>query len=69
MENITAFELLEELESWLTVDMTDKTKAVTSGIDTTSNPEFRELVEGWTSGKYDEDPDVLKQEILNLVNK
>ncbi len=48
-------------------DITKKIAFQASGITTANNKELASLVRGWTSGRYDEDPEYLLNELLWLV--
>ena len=65
---ITAESLLLEMQSFVNVPSTIIAEARTTGMNTDNSPEFAEIVEGWSEGRYDEDPDYVVTEIDQLLD-
>jgi len=65
---VFASNLLREMQSFVSVPKSLITKAAETGINEANNQEFAEILEGWSSGLYDEDPDYVVSEIENLLN-
>lgn len=64
---MTLNEMILELGTWVTFSEKQKAKALGSEITTKNNSKFRALVNDWCAGIYDEDPNCLAEEILNLL--
>ena len=62
----TAANLLREMQSFVSVSASDIKKAEESGINYNNNSQFRDIVDGWSEGIYDEDPDYVVNEITYL---
>jgi len=63
---VTAANLLREMQSFVQVSATLIEKAEQNKMDD-RNPEFATIVEGWSDGVYDEDPDYVVSEIESLL--
>ena len=63
----TLNDMILELGTWVTFSEKQKAAALKSEITTKNNSEFRALVNDWHYGLYDEDPNYLASEILNLL--
>ena len=61
--------LLEEMETWLVFDVVIKNYAKDSKITKENNREFAQLVEGWCTGVFDEDPQYVGDKICNILTK
>ena len=64
---VTIADMVDELSTWIKFSPEDKIKAKKSKIDTKSNKQFAKLVKDWQNGRYDEDPDAIGNEILELL--
>tara|TARA_R110001592_G_scaffold163916_1_gene397907 strand:- start:121 stop:354 length:234 start_codon:yes stop_codon:yes gene_type:complete len=64
-------DLLTELKSFEAAGVrhTDIMNAENSTATTESHAGFRDLLEGWTSGEFDEDPGRLVDELNSIVEK
>jgi len=67
ISDTTLYDMLQELQTWFKVDKEDLLKAKLSGINMKNNDEFADLVYAWRDGIYDEDPDSLLNELLNML--
>ena len=65
----TLHDFLEELATWVPSTEEQIRKAYISEINTKNNTAFRRLINAWVSGKYDEDPNALHTEVINLLAK
>jgi hypothetical protein len=64
----TLFNMFAELNSFIDCkDHMDVTRD--SDITTENSPEFKELVNEWIDGKYDECPELLKQRLTGIYLK
>ena len=63
----TAAALLNEMASFVNVDPRLIRNAERSGINEENSTEFRQIVEDWSEGVYDEDPDYVVSEIEFLL--
>ena len=59
--------MLTELQSWFNPSKELLSKAKQSNITTKNNPQFRQLVDGWMEGMFDEDPRLVYDEITFLL--
>jgi len=66
---ITIYDILTELQSFLHVDKKDLDFAKKSKINDSNNNEIKSLVNKWSTGVYDEDPDQLLNSLLDLLEK
>lgn len=64
--HVTLLEMFEELESFGFASE-KKLKAEISGISTKNNWKLDNLVDNWKIGLYDESPELLFQELEDLV--
>ena len=64
---ITLHSMLIEMGTWLSSTADELERAKKSGITTKNNKNLKSLVEAWQNGNYDEDPEILHQELLNLI--
>lgn len=64
---VTLLEMLEELGSWIATPCDTMVKAGNANIDTENNSNFKSLVKGWEKGRYDDDPEILHQELISLI--
>ena len=64
---ISLYDMLQEMQTWISISPEDLNKARSSDINTTNSPQLKRLVRGWVNGIYDEDPEVLVQELQNLI--
>lgn len=69
IKKVTLSDVLQEMQSFVSVDANDIQRAKETGIKVSNNPEFNDLVDGWINGMYDEDPNALVSELLNLIDK
>jgi len=65
-QTVTLASMLAEMGTWI-----DTSKwipqAEKSGISTDNSPRLRQLVQSWINGNYDEDPEILVQELTYLL--
>ena len=61
------FNLLCELSSFTPVSYEDMGRAKKSKITYMNNEDFARMVNGWQDGQYDEDPDQLVSELVDLL--
>jgi len=64
---ITLHSMLLEMGTWLSSTPDELKRAKESGITTKNNKNLKSLVTAWQDGNYDEDPEILHQELLNLI--
>jgi hypothetical protein len=62
-------DICTELQSFVSFDKKDLDAAKKSKITTKNNSSLKRLVSAWEYGRYDEDIDSLKSELINLANK
>ena len=62
------YSLLMELKTWIQPEQAVINKAKASTITTKNNKKFKELVNGWMNGAYDEDPRLLYDRVCNMLN-
>lgn len=65
----TIHDILSEITSFVPVKPEALKRAQVSDITDKNNPEFKALVKGWCNGDYDNDPDILRDRILTLLNE
>jgi hypothetical protein len=65
----TILGLMEELASVIDVDKISLYDAEKSKITTENNSAFKKLVSDWSNGKYDNDPEILFQNLQSLIFK
>lgn len=63
----TLYELLNKLGRWRNVDTGLLQKARCSPINTRNSRTFKNLCINWTRGAYDEEPDLLIQRLIALM--
>lgn len=66
-QEITLHSMLLEMGTWLSSTPEELRKAKESGITTGNNKNLKSLVSAWQNGNYDEDPEILHQELLYLI--
>jgi hypothetical protein len=64
---ITLYSMLTELATWISTSQDLLEKAKSSGITTKNNSRLKSLVSEWTSGVYDEDPEILHSSLIGLI--
>ena len=64
---MTATDLLSELQSFVTISDHVLSKAMNSNLTTRNSPTLRRLADEWNEGKFDEDPELLVQEIASIL--
>jgi len=64
---LSIYQLLSELQSFVSINDQVMDIAHKSEISTENSMLFRQYVEDWENGVYDEDPDILVQDILCLL--
>jgi len=64
---MTIYQMLTELQTWFNPSQELLTKANQSKITTKNNNTFKQLVEGWKEGMFDEDPRLIYDEITFLL--
>jgi len=64
---ITLHDMLLEMGTWLSSTPEELEMAVKSGITNRNNKNLKSLVTAWEDGNYDEDPEILHQELLHLI--
>ena len=60
-------DILTELETWISLSDEIRIKAEKSDITSYNNEALAGLLVLWNKGVYDEDPDVLHNELTNLL--
>jgi len=65
-EIVTLTSMLEEMGTWIETSGWIQ-QAEESGISTENSPRLRQLVQSWKNGMYDEDPELLVQELTYLL--
>jgi len=65
---ITIHDMLSEMQTWVTISDEKLEEAKQSKLNNKNNTQLNELVNAWNSGSYDEDPELMVQKILNLLN-
>jgi hypothetical protein len=61
------YQMLTELQTWFSPSQELLDKAEQSKITTKNNATFKRLVKDWETGMYDEDPDLIYNEITFLL--
>ena len=64
---MTIHQMLTELQTWFNPSQELLTKAKQSKITTKYNATFKQLVDGWMEGMFDEDPRLMYDEITFLL--
>ena len=64
----TAFDLLQEMQTWVDVPESLLENAKKAKINESNNAEFATLLDDWCSGVYDNDPDQVVNEIEFIIN-
>ena len=64
---ITLHDMLLEMGTWLSSTPDELERAKQSGITNRNNKNLKTLVTAWEDGNYDEDPEILHQELLHLI--
>jgi hypothetical protein len=64
---ITLHDMLLEMGTWLASTPEELERAKQSGITNRNNKNLKSLVTAWEDGNYDEDPEILHQELLHLI--
>ena len=59
--------LLEELQSFITIDPKDLERAKKVRLSSEKNAEYKELLQCWKMGDYDEAPELLAQRLIALL--
>lgn len=67
MAQTTIFSMLQEMQSFVHIDKEDLEKAKVSKITFHNHSGFKELVQAWLRGDYDEDPEILAQSLTALL--
>ena len=65
---MTIFDMLQEMESFTKVSEDDLNKASHSNINEKNSIHLKRLIEEWCDGCYDEDPDLLVNNLVYLLN-
>lgn len=63
----TILNMLQELSTWIDWDKDILAKAKASKITDKNNRIFKSLVNGWVDGDYDDDPEALQSDLLELL--
>ena len=63
----TIHNMLTELQTWFNPTQELLNKAKQSKITTKNNKQFKQLVDGWMEGMFDEDPRLLYDEICFML--
>lgn len=63
----TILELLEELNSFVPTEQYFDAAKISS-INSSSSSIFRKLLTDWGDGKYDNDPDIIVQSLVSLLD-
>jgi hypothetical protein len=66
-QGTTLYDMLQEMGTWFSVPQVALQAAKKSGINEDNHHEFAKLVMDWQDGRYDDDPDYLYNELLNLI--
>ncbi len=66
-DTVTLHDMLTEMQSFVTVDEETLKKAESSDINNQNNKELHDLIGDWVEGIYDNDPEVLKQNLIDLI--
>lgn len=64
---MTAADLLRDMTDFVSVDPASIRKAEKLDIDERNSAAFRQVVEDWCEGRYDEDPDYVVTEIEEIL--
>jgi len=59
--------MLLEMGTWISTSADQLARARTSGVTNKNNKNLKSLVTAWEDGRYDEDPEILHQELLHLI--
>jgi len=68
MNEVSLGAMYREMGTWMRLDPRMQKIADESGIDDTNSEDLQYLVNGWTDGQYDEDPDMLMSELEQIIN-
>lgn len=63
----TLHSMLLEMGTWWSSTPDELKRAKESGITTKNNKNLKSLVTAWQNGDYDECPEILHQELINLI--
>jgi hypothetical protein len=64
---MTILDMLAEMNSYVSCTRYFKSAANTK-MTADKTKRLKELVEEWTNGRYDEDPEILVQELVHLID-
>jgi len=64
----TILEFMNEMETWHSFSNEEVDCAEISDINNHNNTTFQLLLSGWIAGDYDEDPELVCQELIGLLN-
>lgn len=67
MATVTVHDLFEELQSFMEIEPIYLLHAAKSKVTNKNNPDFRVLLNDWTSGRYDNDPELLLQRLKKFL--
>jgi hypothetical protein len=65
----TLASMLREMKTWMDIPAETIKSAEESGISTKNSKDLKSLVDGWSRGRYDEDPGLLTQSLIRLIPK
>ena len=64
---VTLLDFFEEMQSFVNVSEETLQAAEKSKVDEGNSPKLKQLVKSWVNGLYDEDPELLVQELERLL--
>jgi hypothetical protein len=65
----TLASMLREMKTWMDISAETIKSAEESGISTKNSKDLKYYVDGWSRGRYDEDPVLLTQSLIRLIPK
>lgn len=68
MEKITLFSFLQEMQSFVSISISHMALAEKSDINYVNNTKLAELSDSWVDGDYDEDPQLLVDELIRILD-
>ena len=68
-EATTLASMFAELGTWITFTDKEKEEAKKSRVTDRTNPSFEKLVKDWSNGMYDEDPELVAQQLRQYLDK
>ena len=62
------YDLMKELSTWITFPRQQLNTAKELNITVSTNKDFKNLVDAWQDGEYDEDIEALEDQVFFILN-